>query len=173
MDDRELNPILREAYRQAPETAEPSEWLWRRTRRALRARSLLARPSRKTLFARVAAAAALAGFLAGWVAGRTTAREAPSGAPVTAPEVAEALERVQHEGTDYARALEALNASLERASGAEVATGQQVLIALAGAHAELVRGMAPAHSGTIEDLPMAPAASRVGKGPGHGPLIWF
>lgn len=176
MDDRELSPILREAYRGAVETAEPSELLWRRTRRSLREHGLLRHPSPRNLLARVAAVAAVAafaGFLLGWTAGRGTAPGGATRALSTPVEPGQAVERVQREGTDYARALEALAHSLDRADGAQVATGQQVLMALTGAHSELIRAVAPVGYGATERRQRAPTAFRESERSTDAPLIWF
>ncbi len=184
MDDRELSPPLREAYREARETAEPSELLWRRTRRALRERGLLRNRGRRPLggstrarLVAVAAGAALAGFLLGLAAGRSVEpRAVPSTAALPEDPTA-AVERVQRVGTDYARALGALTRSLDRGTGVQVARGQQVLMALTGAHSELIRGLAPTGLGATDDGPArAPMTEEGADASGHAgetPLIWF
>lgn len=172
MDERELSPALREAYREARETAEPSAFLWPRTRRSLAALGLLGgrrlrpRPAR---MAAVAAAATLLGFLAGFVAGRGAAPADEVAAPAVARAPMASVERVQRLGTDYAGAVEALARSMEGGTASEVATGQQVLMALSSAHSDLVRTLVPPGADT------AAAAGDPGRAGARSdrPLIWF
>lgn len=175
MNDRDdLDEVLRDAYRDAPETAEPPKRLWQRTRRSLQERGLLrprtSRPVR-IRWSALAAGAALAGFLLGLVVGTSARRPGSSPAADAPTQTATAAERVQGIGTDYSRALEALGRSLDGASGDQVAIGQQVVIALANAHAELARNLAPGPS-EAETLPPrggAPGGDRSAE----APLIWF
>jgi len=173
MDDRDLKPALRKAYRHAEETAPASELLWQRTRRALRQRGLLrAHPGRsmRGRLAAVAASAALGGFLLGLAAGRGGAPPVPPVSPAVSEGSRAAVERVQEVGTDYALALEALARSLEGATSSQVATGQQVLMAVAGAHAELMSGLAPSR---LEGDGAARIGAPGSDGAPEAPLIWF
>lgn len=173
MDERELSPALREAYREARETAEPSAFLWPRTRRSLASLGLLGGRGRRDRRARVVAAAAAAtllGFLAGFVAGRGAAPADGAAAPAAAQAPMASVERVQRLGTDYAGAVEALARSMEGGTASEVATGQQVLMALSSAHSDLVRTLVPAGAGAT--VAAAGDPSRAGARSDRL-LIWF
>ena len=175
MNDRDdLDGVLRDAYRDAPETAEPPKRLWRRTRRSLHERGLLrprtSRPIR-IRWSALAAGAALAGFLLGLVVGTSARRPGPPPDAGVPTQIATAAERVQGIGTDYSRALEALARSLDGASGDQVAIGQQVVIALANAHSELRRELAPGPSETGDVL--ARGGARASGRTEEAPLIWF
>ncbi len=171
--DRDLGPVLREAVRSAPETAQPSDLLWRRTRRSLRKRGLLRDRSSRSVRLRWSAlvgAAALAGFLLGLGVGRSAPHAGPRPTATVAESPAAAVERVQGIGTDYTRALEALAHSLNGGTAAQVATGQQVLMALSEAHTELTRSLAP----RLPEDELVARARPTGTGrSGESPLIWF
>ena len=169
MSDDELSDVLNEAYRRLPAVAEPSPFLWRRTRAALRQQGLLREHRRGRLLAAGVMAAGLAGFAIGWGTGRTATQ---AGRPVNpAVSAAAALadpllaaQLVQETGTAHVIALEVLARSLQqRGEAADVALGQQVTLAAARAQARALSRLLP--RGLDPEAATTPASAQ--------PIIWF
>lgn len=162
----EPSPALRRAYEAEPETAEPSDALWGRTRNALAERGLLrrGRPSgpRWSVAAWMAAASFAGGILIG------TLLDGGAADPGTSPEALDpilAAERAQAAATEYAIAVATLVRSLDAASAREMATGREVVRSASRAHAASAR---PLLAGASETLGESTAA-----GPAEDPVIWF
>jgi len=170
MHDDDPGDVLRDAYRHIPERVEPSPFLWRRTRAALRQQGLLRAPvwPRRGLIGAGVLAASLAGFALGLGVGRADHAPPPVSTAAALSDPLVAAQLVQETGTVHAIALETLVRSLQQSRPAgvapgDVALGQQVMLAAARAQATALRRLVS--PGLAAEVATTPASAQ--------PVIWF